>query len=140
MVKITVNSTNRIALPLDSQATLTNPYYLFVIYSEMQNEIVKSFVSSELATASQRERANQFDVVEVGTGGTENLYAGQIRLPYNGTYLLSVYEQTSSGNITVANATGKVWTEVLKVYGNNEGSTTEYTGNDTDFTVYKFEQ
>lgn len=140
MVKITVNTTNTVALSLSEMTTVTNPYYLFSIYSEMQNEVVKNFLSSDLSTTDEKTRYNRFSIVEVGSGGVENLNTGRIRLPYNGTYLLKVYAQTSSSNLNPSLANELVHTEVLKVYGNSEGSYEEYTGNDTDFTTYKFEE
>lgn len=125
-------------MSLDELAS-SSSYYLFELFSEMENKVVKTFVSSELATAAERTRFNKFTFTEVGVGGSEDFYAGQIRLPYNGSYLLKVYSQSSSGNIDPLAAT-LIYQEQMQVFGNPDGTTwTEYTGADDDDLPYNFE-
>ena len=126
MILIQYNTANNVVISLDEFASSTS-YYLFSIYSEMQQKVVKNFVTSDIATAANRARFNKFTVTEVGQGGVEDLYAGKIRLPYDGTYLLKVYSQSSSGNIDPANGT-LVFQDVAQVIGNPITGYQEYTG------------
>lgn len=137
MVKIEYNTTQVWAISLDEFAT-SSSYYLFEIYSEMQNRIVKTFVAVDIATTDNRLRANRFRVTEVGSGA-EDLYGGRISMPNNGTYLLNVYVNSSSGNLSTTGLT-KVCCDVLKVYGNPGGEYLEYNGNDQTFLEYKFDE
>lgn len=139
MVRIIYNTVNPVALSLDEFTTQTSPVYLFEIYSEMQNRVVKTFVAPDIATAANRVRYNSYNFTEVGQGGQEDLYGGRIRLENDGTYLLNVYLNTSSGNLSTTGLT-KICSEVLKVYGNPGGQYLEYDGNDKTFLEYKFDE
>lgn len=128
------NIANTIILPLDSNGFGT--YYLFEIYSEMTNTVVKTFVTTDTSTAEERlNRFNKFVFTEVGIGGTENFYSGRIRLN-DGTYLLRVYQQSSSGSIVPSG--NIVYRDVLKVFGNPREQYEEYNGTPTDYTPYEF--
>lgn len=133
MVRIIYNTANPVTLPLDSNGL--GPYYLFEVYSEIQNEVVKTFVTTDLSTADERlARFNKFTFTEVGNGA-EDFYSGRVRL-YDGTYLLRVYQQNASGSLIPSG--GIVYYDVLKVYGNPTEEYLEYNGQPTDFTPYNF--
>lgn len=136
MIRVLYNTSNNVALPLDSNGY--GPYYLFEVFSEMQNEVVKTFVSVDASTASERlARFNEYVFAEVGINGVEDLYAGRVRLQ-DGTYLLRVYQQNASGSLTPQGDI--VYREILKVYGNPSQEYLDYGGEPSDFQEYNFLQ
>lgn len=135
MIRVLYDTQNKVALPLDANGF--GPYYLFEVFSEMQNEVVKTFVSPDTSTAVERAaRFNEFTFTEAGTGA-EDLYGGRVKLN-DGTYLLRVYEQNASGSLTPQGDI--VYREILKVYGNPTQEYLNYSGPPSDFEEYKFLQ
>jgi hypothetical protein len=125
MIRVIYNTANRVPISLDANGY--GPYYLFEIYSEMENEVVKTFVTPDTSSSDNKVRFNEFYFTEVGNG-VEDYYGGKISLN-NGTYLLRVYQQNSSGSLIPQGDI--IYRDVLKVYGRPGDTFTTYNGTDT---------
>jgi hypothetical protein len=84
---------------LSENTTLTSPYYLFEFTSEGNTSY--TCISADLATVAQQARFNKFTFIE----GVDDRTNGSLILGNTGVYRVNVYEQASSTNLDVANAT-----------------------------------
>lgn len=117
MQKATTNQ--NLILTLKENTTLDTPVYLFV-FSRGGNDY--PVISTDLATAAQKERFNKFTITE-GADDPEN---GSLILGATGVYELNVYEQSSSTNLDPDNSTGIVETTLARII---DSETSNYTEN-----------
>jgi len=115
--KATTNQ--NLILTLKENTTLDTPVYLFV-FSRGGNDY--PVISTDLATAAQKERFNKFTITE-GADDPEN---GSLILGATGVYELNVYEQSSSTNLDPDNSTGIVETTLARII---DSETSNYTEN-----------
>jgi len=87
-----------IVFTLKENSTLTNPYYLFEFVSEGNKSY--TCISADLATEAQKARFNKFTFIE----GVDDRTNGSLILGNTGVYRVNVYEQVSSTNLDVDNA------------------------------------
>ena len=83
---------------LTDDSTLSNPYYLFEFISE--GNTAYTCISADLATEAQKVRFNKFTIIE----GVDDRTNGSLILGNTGVYRINVYEQISSTNLDVDNA------------------------------------
>lgn len=127
---ITKGTNSTLVFTLTEKSTLTNPYYLFSLKN--QTEMVRyNFISADLS--AYPERFNKFLVTE--TTGTQNLTSGVITLGEKGFYEYEIYEQSSSSNLNIINATNLVEIGLIKVEG-SEDTYTAYDNQDKDIITY----
>ena len=99
MIVLQKASTNEdIVFTLKENSTLTNPYYLFEFVSEGNKSY--TCISADLATEAQKARFNKFTFIE----GVDDRTNGSLILGNTGVYRVNVYEQVSSTNLDVDNA------------------------------------
>lgn len=101
---------NFLIFTLSEKVTLTNPYYLFSFKHQVLMSSV-NFIASDISGFPTR--YNKFLITE--TTGTVNLTSGVVSLPETGFYEYTIYEQTSSSNLNVANVTGILEIGMVKV-------------------------
>ena len=101
---------NFLVFTLTEKVTLSNPYYLFSFKHQVLMSSV-NFIASDVSSFPTR--FNKFLITE--TTGTVNLTSGIVSLPETGFYEYSIYEQTSSSNLNVDNATGLLEIGMVKV-------------------------
>lgn len=112
MFNITKNENNTLIATLAEKATLSEPYYLFVFTSDVDNtEVI--FTGEDLT--EYNERYNKFLITE--TSGTVNLTSGVINLTPTGFWSYKAYEQESQTNLLVSNTTSLVEEGRVKVIG-----------------------
>lgn len=104
---------NFLIFTLSEKVTLTNPYYLFSFKHQVLMSSV-NFIASDVSGFPTR--YNKFLITE--TTGTVNLTSGVVSLPETGFYEYSIYEQTSSSNLDISNATGLLEIGMVKVESN----------------------
>ena len=104
---------NFLIFTLSEKVTLTNPYYLFSFKHQVLMSSV-NFIASDVSGFPTR--YNKFLITE--TTGTVNLTSGVVSLPETGFYEYAIYEQTSSSNLDVSNATGLLEIGMVKVESN----------------------
>lgn len=100
MILIDRDSSGYATLTLTEKTTISNPTYLFS-FESIENEF-KNFIATDIS--SYTDRYNQFVITEVGTGGTEDLYNGEVILLPTGFWNYTIYAQDSTGNLTPASA------------------------------------
>jgi len=98
MIHLNYNSTKVITFYL--QPSLSTPVYLLSLVNYTTRER-KNFIAPESSTNSD---LLQFTVAEVGEGA-ENILNGRFKSPTFGRFTIEVYEQASSTNLDIANAT-----------------------------------
>lgn len=101
---------NFLIFTLSEKVTLTNPYYLFSFKHQVLMSSV-NFIASDVSGFPTR--FNKFLITE--TTGSVNLTSGVVSLPETGFYEYSIYEQTSSSNLNLANVTGLLEIGMVKV-------------------------
>lgn len=126
MIRINKASANTIALTLLEKCTLTTPYFLFSFKCD-QTEEENLFVAQDITSAGQKTRFNKFIITEKSTA--PNPLIGEVSLIQEGWYQYKIYEQVSSTNLLVANATGVVETGKMFV---NTTAETEYAYSQSD--------
>ena len=104
---------NFLVFTLSEKVTLTNPYYLFSFKHQVLMSSV-NFIASDVSGFPTR--YNKFLITE--TTGTVNLTSGVVSLPETGFYEYAIYEQTSSSNLDISNATGLLEIGMVKVESN----------------------
>lgn len=120
MLLCTKGTSNTWILTLTEKLTLSSPYYLFELKSDVSNLAVY-FIGTDISTHQQR--YNQFTFVE-GTTATLNP---------TGQWTYKVYEQSSSSNLNPINSTSLLETGIVKVTGTGQ---TYYANTGTDNTFY----
>lgn len=128
---ITKNSVNNCYFTLTEKATLTSPYYLFVLES-IDSGKVTIFSADDIS--SNTDRYNKFIITE--TGSTTNYTAGTISLTV-GEYNYTAYEMTGRTNLDISGTTGIVEVGQIFVSGSTSTSYT-YTDTDDDETAVYF--
>ena len=98
MIHLNYNETKNLTFYLKS--SLSVPVYLCSLVNYTTRER-KNFIAPDVSTTSNM---LQLTVTEVGTG-VEDLLSGEISIKTMGGYTVYVYEQTSTTNLLVANAT-----------------------------------
>lgn len=98
MIHIDYDSTKNLTFYL--QPSLSVPVYLVSIVNYTER-FRKSFIAPDVSTTS---KLLQLTVTEVGAGG-ESLTTGRVSINPPGKYTVEVYEQTSTTNLLVYNAT-----------------------------------
>lgn len=121
MQLITRNSNSTIIFTLKEKQTLTNPYFLFELKFRGDGTTTKTFIASDSSTYS--DRYNQFLVTEVNSG-SEILTSGTVNLQNVGEWHYRIFEQASSSNLNVANATNELENGIVKVLPST--SSTQY--------------
>ena len=132
---ITRGATNTLVFTLTENATLSAPIYLFEIINKGD---VNPYYFIAADISAYPTRFNRFTVQEVtGTATQEDKYTGKIKLYTNGEYAYRIFEQTSSTNLSPANATNTTPLEVgfIKVEGTATNKT-YYTPTHQDGKVY----
>jgi hypothetical protein len=99
MIHIDYNTTKNLTFYL--QPSLSVPIYLVSLVN-YTNRTRKSFIAPDVSTALSQ--LLQLTVTEVGTGA-ENSLTGRVSIDPPGRYTIEVYEQTSTTNLIIANAT-----------------------------------
>ena len=94
MLYINKNSYNRLYVTVSQGSTLVNPFYLFSFTHILSNEVV-NFVPQNVSTASSR--YDEFLFIEASNENL-SLVPPIVTFPYEGQYLYSIYEQSTSGN------------------------------------------
>jgi hypothetical protein len=98
MIHIDYNSTKNLTFYL--KASLSVPVYLVSLVN-YTGRFRKSFIAPDVSTTSQ---LLQLTVTEVGAGA-ESLLTGRVSIDPPGKYTVEVYEQTSTTNLAIYNAT-----------------------------------
>ena len=99
MIVLQKATTNEdIVFTLTENSTLSNPYYLFEFISEGNTSY--TCISADLGTEAQKARFNKFTIIE----GVDDRTNGSLILGNTGVYRINVYEQISSTNLDVDNA------------------------------------
>ena len=122
MQLITRGTNSTIIFTLKEKQTLNNPYFLFELRFRGDGTTVKTFVASDSSTYT--DRYNQFLVTEVNDG-SEILTSGTVNLQNVGEWHYRIFEQTSSSNLDVVNATSEIENGIIKVLTGT--SSTSYT-------------
>lgn len=122
MQLITRSTNSTIIFTLKEKQTLTSPYFLFELKFRGDGTTTKTFIASDTSTYS--DRYNQFLVTEVNAG-SEILTSGTVNLQTVGEWHYRIFEQTSSSNLNVANATSELENGIIKVLPGS--SSTSYT-------------
>lgn len=133
-VKITQDSTNDCIFTLSEKTTVGNPYYLFSFTCDTQKTI-KNFLCADISV--EKNRYNEFTIIEVGEGGTENLLVGEVRLNPPMFWSYTIYAQTSPTNLDPDLADEIVETGKIRIFGDTEVPVTEYDSEDKEFKVYQ---
>lgn len=120
MIKINKSSGNEVVLTLSEKTTITNPNYLFEFTNDATKE-VKTFIAVDYS--NNKERFNIFDIIETST---ENLLTGRVHLSV-GAWKYRIFEQSSSTNLIVSNATNLVENGKVDVIG-TDTVLNEFTG------------
>lgn len=115
MIQITQGATNTVVVTLTEKTTVSNPKYLFSFIPPAGDTV--NFLAAD--TSSYTARYNEFSIVEVGEGGTEDLLNGEVRLAENGFWEYRIYAQTSSSNLDPDSADELVEVGTVKVNGNS---------------------
>ena len=114
MQLINKGANNTLVFTLTEKQTLTNPYFLFSLKSQVEQNPINFIVSD---TSTYKERFNKFLMTE--TSGTNILTSGVVTLAETGTYEYAIYEQTSSTNLNTTLCDNLVPLEIgfIKVVG-----------------------
>jgi len=78
MIVLNTGTTNRVALTLTENTTITGASYIFNFYDDFSN---KYFTATDIS--AQTGRTNVFDLTLVSTDAEENLTGGTINFNYN---------------------------------------------------------
>ena len=113
MILINKNSTNTVVLTLAEKTTITNAYYLFEFTSDETNE-VKYVIPTDISV--NKLRYNEFEITEPTNVSLTS-----------GTWKYRIFEQSSSTNLIVANATNLVENGKVDVIG-TDTVLNEFTG------------
>lgn len=122
MQLITRNTNSTLIFTLKEKQTLTSPYFLFEFKFRGDGTTTKTFIASDTSTYS--DRYNEFLVTEVNAG-SEILTSGTVNLQNVGEWHYRIFEQVSSSNLNVANATNELENGIIKVLPGT--SSTSYT-------------
>lgn len=106
-------SNSDVVFTLKEKQTLTSPYFLFELTFRGDSQAYKTFIAPEMS--SYTDRYNMFRITEVASSGSEILTSGTVNLPYVGEYHYRIFEQTSSTNLIVANATRELENGIIRV-------------------------
>lgn len=98
MIHIDYDTTKNLTFYL--KPSLSSPNYLLSLVN-YTNRTRKSFIAPDVSTTSN---LLQLTVTEVGSG-TEDLLTGRVSIDPPGSYIIEVYEQTSTTNLDQDNAT-----------------------------------
>lgn len=102
---------NPITLTLTEKCTLDAPVFLFhLLHRQTGNEY--TFIAQDITLYPNR--YNEFSIVE--KAGANNLNS-EVTLPYTGQYYYAVYEQESTTNLDIEQATTIVETGICIVLG-----------------------
>jgi hypothetical protein len=107
------NSNSTLVFTLKEKETLTDPYYLFELSFRGAANVVTTFIVAD--TSSYEDRYQQFLLTEVSTVGAEVLTSGTVNLPYVGEWHYRIFEQASSSNLNVADATTELENGIIRV-------------------------
>jgi hypothetical protein len=129
VIKINKNSANTVVLTLTEKCTLTNPFFLFEFTND-QSKVSYTFVA--LDSSLYLQRYNRFVITEKTNPILTN---SEVNLPLVGFYSYKIYEQISSTNLNVSNATGIVEEGKVKVIGTNS-TWTAYDGQTKTNVIY----
>lgn len=131
MQKITRLSNSTLVFTLTEKQTLTSPYWLFELKFRGDNTTVKTFIASD--TSSYPDRYNQFLVTEVDAG-SELLTSGTVNLQNTGEWHYRIFEQSSSSNLIVANATTECENGIILVLPSSVTTPTVHQITETSYT------
>ena len=129
---ITRQTNSTLVFTLKEKQTLTAPYWLFELKFRGDGTTTKTFIASDISGFP--DRFNKFLVTEVNAG-SENLTSGTINLPYVGEWHYRIFEQSSSSNLDVTNATNEVENGIVRVVS---GSATNPTTHQISQTSYMY--
>lgn len=122
---------SNVTLTLKEKTTITNPVYLFEFNSDQSKESYFC-ICQDLATATQQERYNLFDITE----GVSNPLNSSLILGLQGRYHYFIYEQSSTTNL---DPTGLTIVErgIMTLKGDQLSN---YVSYETDVTYKVYEQ
>ena len=120
MILINKNSSNEVVLTLSEKTSITSPTYLFEFTNDSTKQ-TKVFISADLSI--NKERYNEFNIIETST---EVPLTGRVSLTV-GDWKYKIYQQASTTNLVVANASGLVENGRVEVKG-TETNINEFTG------------
>ena len=100
MIVLQKATTNEdVIFTLTEAVTLVNPDFLFEFISEGNKSYI--CISADLASVAQKTRFNKFTFIE----GVDDRLNGSLILGNTGVYRVNVYEQNSTTNLDIDNAT-----------------------------------
>lgn len=120
MILINKNSSNEVVLTLSEKTSITSPTYLFEFTNDSTKQ-TKVFISADYS--NNKERFNVFNIIETAT---EVPLTGRVSLTV-GDWKYKIYQQASTTNLVVANASGLVENGRVEVKG-TETNINEFTG------------
>lgn len=128
MILINKNSTNEVVLTLSEKTSITSPTYLFEFTNDSTKQ-TKVFISADYS--NNKERFNVFNIIETAT---EVPLTGRVSLTI-GDWKYNIYQQASTTNLVVANASGLVENGRVEVKG-IETDLNEFTGEQTTYKEF----
>jgi hypothetical protein len=128
MILINKNSSNEVVLTLSERTSITSPTYLFEFINDSTKQ-TKVFISQDLSI--NKERNNLFNIIETAT---EVPLTGRVSLTI-GDWKYNIYQQASTTNLVVANASGLVENGRVEVKG-IETDLNEFTGEQTTYKEF----
>lgn len=128
MIVIQKGQINNICLTLTEKVTLSNPYFLFEVYS-IETKSSTFFICTD--TSNYKYRYNKFSITEKDNPTLTN---SEVSLEA-GDYQYKIYEQNSSTNLTRPSTDYLVEEGKLKVT-NTSTSIPTYTPNSSTIPVY----
>jgi len=120
MILINKNSSNEVILTLSEKTSISSPTYLFEFTNDSTKQ-TKVFISADYS--NNKERFNVFNIIETAT---EVPLTGRVSLTI-GDWKYKIYQQASTTNLVVANASGLVENGRVEVKG-IETDLNEFTG------------
>lgn len=131
MQLITRNTNSTLIFTLKEKQTLTNPNFLFELKYRGDGTTTKTFIASDTSTYS--DRYNEFLVTEVNSG-SEILTSGTVNLQNVGEWHYRIFEQNSSVNLDVANATSELENGIIKVLPGSSSTSYSHQISDNSYT------
>lgn len=128
MILINKNSSNEVVLTLSEKTSITSPTYLFEFTNDSTKQ-TKVFISVDYS--NNKERFNVFNIIETST---EVPLTGRVSLTI-GDWKYNIYQQASTTNLVVANASGLVENGRVEVKG-IETDLNEFTGEQTTYKEF----
>lgn len=126
MIRLTKGATQTIIVTLREKETLTNPNYLFVFNSRLNDRTVGFVILNSSDNSLFKERYNEFDIV------VNNFFVNEAC----GIYSYKVYEQISTTNVNPAGL-NCVESGLMKLFPSSVTLPTEYQGTAIkDYKVY----